>query len=147
MIVEKKIDLLKSGCNIICHQVNCQGVMGSGLALTIKEYDQRVFDEYKNYIYEKGKRAVLGDTLFVNSKGFMVANVYSQYNYGYLGVYTDYKALEKGLRIVNKYAEANGLTVGIPYKMGCDRAGGDWKIVKELIDKIFTEVDVTICKL
>ena len=146
MIVEKKVDLLKSGCNIICHQVNCQGVMGSGLALTIKEYDQRVFDEYKNYIYEKGKRAVLGDTLFVNSKGFMVANVYSQYNYGYLGVYTDYKALEKGLRIVNKYAKANGLTVGIPYKMGCDRAGGDWKIVKELIDKIFTEVDVTICR-
>ena len=67
--------------------------------------------------------------------------------WGYMGLYTDYKALEKGLRIVNKYAKANGLTVGIPYKMGCDRAGGDWEIVKELIATIFTEVDVTICKL
>lgn len=147
MIVEKKVDLLKSGCNIICHQVNCQGRMGSGLALTIKEYDPRVFDEYKKYIFEKGKRAVLGDTLFVNSKGFMVANVFGQEYYGYMGLYTDYKALEKGLRSVNKYAKANGLTVGIPYKMGCDRAGGDWEIVKELIATIFTEVDVTICKL
>lgn len=147
MIVEKKVDLLKSGCNIICHQVNCQGSMGSGLALTIKEYDPRVFDEYKKYIFEKGKRAVLGDTLFVNSKGFIVANVFGQEYYGYMGLYTDYKALEKGLRSVNKYAKANGLTVGIPYKMGCDRAGGDWEIVKELIATIFTEVDVTICKL
>lgn len=147
MIVEKKVDLLKSGCNIICHQVNCQGRMGSGLALTIKDYDPRVFDEYKKYIFEKGKRAVLGDTLFVNSKGFMVANVFGQEYYGYMGLYTDYKALEKGLRSVNKYAKANGLTVGIPYKMGCDRAGGDWEIVKELIATIFTEVDVTICKL
>ena len=77
----------------------------------------------------------------------MVANVFGQEYYGYMGLYTDYKALEKGLRIVNKYAKENGLTVGIPYKMGCDRAGGDWEIVKELIATIFTEVDVTICKL
>lgn len=27
-----KGDLLKSPCNMICHQVNCQGVMGDGIA-------------------------------------------------------------------------------------------------------------------
>ena len=30
-------DLLESGANFICHQVNCQGVMGSGVAKQIKE--------------------------------------------------------------------------------------------------------------
>ena len=30
-------DLLKSGCDIICHQVNEYGVMGAGIAKQIKE--------------------------------------------------------------------------------------------------------------
>lgn len=33
MIRYRKIDLLKSECNIVCHQVNCQGVMDSGICL------------------------------------------------------------------------------------------------------------------
>lgn len=35
-----------------------------------------------------------------------------------------------------------GQTVGFPYKMACDRAGGDFTVVTELIESIFKYYDV-----
>ena len=34
-----------------------------------------------------------------------------------------------------------GCSIGIPYKMGCDRAGGDWEIVCEIIEVSVLERD------
>lgn len=39
MITHHNGDLLKSGCDIICHQVNLQGIMGGGLAKQIAALD------------------------------------------------------------------------------------------------------------
>ena len=43
-------DLLESGCDYICHQVNCQGVMGSGIAKSIREKWPVVFEKYKVFL-------------------------------------------------------------------------------------------------
>ena len=40
-------DLLKSGCDIICHQVNLQGVMGGGIARQIANKYPDVEKSYK----------------------------------------------------------------------------------------------------
>lgn len=37
--------------------------------------------------------------------------------------------------------------VGFPFKMGSDRAGGDWNIVLEMIDFHFQDNEVIIYKL
>ena len=43
-------NLLESKCNIICHQTNCQKVMGSGIAKQIREKWPKVYEDYKNFI-------------------------------------------------------------------------------------------------
>lgn len=45
----KKVDgnILETSEDIICHQVNCKGVMGAGLAKQIKSKYLNVYKEYK----------------------------------------------------------------------------------------------------
>ena len=52
MVVYKECDIFDSGADIICHQVNCQGVMGSGLAKQIRERYPIVYEEYKKWCDE-----------------------------------------------------------------------------------------------
>lgn len=46
MIIDKKGDVLESGCNVICHQVNEYGVMGGGLAKQIANKYPSVSEDY-----------------------------------------------------------------------------------------------------
>ena len=48
MITYVKGNLLESDCNYICHQVNCQGRMGSGIAGQIREKWPIVYEMYHN---------------------------------------------------------------------------------------------------
>ena len=42
-------DLFSSTARFIVHQVNCQGKMGSGVALQVKQKFPHVYDEYKKF--------------------------------------------------------------------------------------------------
>ena len=54
-------DITKSDCDIICHQVNCQGVMNSGVAKAIREKWPEVYDNYKRWCdREEYKEDLLG---------------------------------------------------------------------------------------
>lgn len=52
-------------------------------------------------------------------------------------LYTDYKALDNCLRYVFKKASELGCSVALPYELGCVSGGGDWNIVKGIIEKHF----------
>lgn len=89
-------------------------------------------------------------TLFVNcNDGKVVANLFGQDSYGRGFCQTDYVALEKAIATVAKTAAKYKKSVGFPYKIGCDLAGGDWSIVSKIIEKYFmdSEVDCYICSL
>ena len=67
-----------------------------------------------------------------------VANIFGQYKYGADRKYTDYKALEKGIKWVHDISQLYSLSsVAIPYKIGCGLAGGDWSIVINIIREYF----------
>lgn len=143
-------DLLKQeNVDIICHQTNCKGVMGAGIALQIRNTYPNVYQLYKQYCAKYGS-GLLGKTLFVNcNDGKIVANLFGQDGYGRGFCQTDYAALEKAIASVEKIATKGKKSVGFPYKIGCDLAGGDWSIVKNIIKKYFekSEVDCYICSL
>ena len=44
-VKEVKGDLLSSDVKIRCHQVNCRGVMGAGLALQVKQKYPEAFEQ------------------------------------------------------------------------------------------------------
>ena len=43
-------DIFDSNCNIICHQVNCMGVMGAGLAKQVKKKCPDAFRRYITFV-------------------------------------------------------------------------------------------------
>lgn len=126
-------DLFSASARYICHQVNCQGRMGSGIAKVIREKFPEAFQKYKE---ECKKSACLGHVQYVLSNGKIIINMFAQDRYGYDGArYTDYDAFMNCLSEI-KSAVPNGATIAMPYKIGCGLGGGDWNIVYGLIDQI-----------
>ena len=114
---------------IICHQVNCQGKMGAGIALQIRRKWPQVYIDYLN-AHHKGLLFLCNVTTTQVGPNLYVANLCGQDRYGRDKRYTDYPALASCLSLV---ASMNRPTY-IPYNMGCVNAGGDWKIVADMID-------------
>ena len=151
-----KGDLLNSDANIICHQVNCKGIMGSGLAVQIKNKYPEVFEDYKEhigkYIYSQENVGLLGSVnLSSIGPNRYIANIFGQWDYGRNNkiVYTNYAALRRAFEDLKDYAERHNYSISLPYKIGCGLANGSWSIVYNLIKKIFgnTNIKVTIYKL
>lgn len=128
---------------IICQQVNCMGVMGSGLAKQIRNKYPRVYEAYIKFVKESDTKVNnLGETLLVEvDKGLYVANMFSQFSYGRSGLHTNYQKFEECLiRLKNtsdNYDKLKNLPIYFPYKIGCGLGGGDWNIISSLIEKVF----------
>lgn len=142
MIKNIKGNVFNTEADIIAHQVNCKGVMGSGIARQIKQKYPIV---YKRYLEEPME---LGTVLIVDVSGaHKIANLYAQDDYGYDGKqYTDIDALRSCFKDLNDYAEDYHCTIAMPYKIGCDRGGADWNTVYQMIEDIF-DVDVELWRL
>ena len=145
MLIYEKGDLLASDCQFICHQVNCQGVMGSGIAKQIRDKYSFVYDDYKRALdYENAKLGHIVISYETGVNGREIISMFAQEFYGRKGKYTDYDAfktcLEHVARHVNKYSyDAHpDWKVGFPKYIGCGLAGGDWNIVEPML-KEFSE--------
>lgn len=151
-------NIFDTHCNIICHQVNCQGVMGHGIAKQVKEKYKGVFNEYKRYCdaHADNREAMLGEALIVdvdygaavldwlvNKERKYIANIFGQLTYG-TGLRTNYKALVLGLEVVANFAKEHNLSVAVPYKIGCGLAGGDWNKVNILIEGVFAGTGIEV---
>jgi O-acetyl-ADP-ribose deacetylase (regulator of RNase III) len=142
-------NLLDAKEDIIGHQVNCQGAMGGGIAKQIKEKYEAAYIGYMNYCYGKNPYDLLGNCQIVDvGKGKFVANLFGQLNYGRTKYrYTDYDALQNALHQLKAIAKRNKLTVALPYNIGCGLANGDWDVVTEILEQVFSDYDVTLYRL
>ena len=154
MIEIRNQDLLTVNADVICHQVNCQGVMGSGIAKTISDKWPWVKRDYLEQCSLHKPQELLGkwfNTYVRDSQPFLkgktILSIFGQLNYGRdkSKVYTDYTALEIAFGdIAGAYKDE---VIAFPYKFGCGLANGDWNIVYKLIDDCFKNCNVIICKL
>jgi len=152
MITYKEGDLLGSNCEVICHQVNCQGVMGSGIAKTIRDKWPIVYIDYldvcDHFMNKLGNISCtpLGEE---GGKHLYVINMFAQDQYGRDGsCYTDYDAFRTCCKKIKTLPFSN-LTIGFPDHIGCGLAGGDWNIIKGILEEEFSgdEWKVEIWKL
>lgn len=147
-------DLLQATEDIIGHQVNCQGKMNSGVAKSIREKFPLVYKMYMKrcnfYVMEMGydTSRMLGMNQVIQvEEGKWVANLFGQNFYGYDGLkYTNEKSLFETFKKLREYAESQNLSVALPYLIGCDRGGGDWKTVEGYLSKAFDGYEVTLYK-
>lgn len=141
-------DLLTSGCGAICHQTNCVGVMGSGIARQIRDSYPAAYEALR-YRYNNGQ-VMLGECDFVftelkskNGHGYYgyVVNCYSQFNYLPRGVkHTDYDAFRACCKKIKKeFKYFTDFRIGFPYKIGSGLGGGDWEVMKNIIEEEFKD--------
>lgn len=146
MITYLKGDLLDSNVDYICHQVNCRGRMGSGIAKQIRERFPEVYHVYSER-YEDALRVLRTPDLMLGSTDIVqipdskqhVVNMYAQRSYGYDGkCYTSYKAFKFILQTLKKEIPTN-CTIGFPKGIGCGLGGGNWAVISKMIEEILGE--------
>jgi len=143
-------NLFNTSAGIICHQCNCQGIMGSGVAAEVKKRYPEVFESYRTD-FEKGMLKLGYVNFAKNKKGQIIANMCGQDHFGYdNSVYTNYDKLQMCFDSVAKYADENfdsRPVIAFPYLMSCHRGGGDWNIVYKMIEETFKNFEVQIWRL
>ena len=127
---------------VIVHQVNCQGVMGSGIARELRETYPIVFEKYMDLCDDNtdvgmSSAALLGKCQLVPvSDRLYVSNLFGQNFYGRDGKrYTSYDALDTALEKLSYQLDKHGLSgedCHHPY-IGCGLGGGRWAVVEGLI--------------
>ena len=165
-------NLFDSKANFIVHQVNAQGVMGSGVAAQVAERFPNVEKEYLRYCkhYNKQKKNILGTVQYVPTKAWAnimcdmikndrveaydkdyqyIVNLFGQNYFGLGEQQTDLKAFKKGMLDIREKAERIGATVAMPFKIGCCRGGANFNDVYKIIQDVFekSKVDVEIWRL
>lgn len=131
--------------NIIVHQVNCQGIMGAGLARQLAdkykglEENYRLFCESNNYDYA----LLRGRVLTVNVDNKIICNMFSQT----LDFKTAYISMKTALTTIKNMAKDLNLSIAMPYNIGCGIADGEWEIVEQIIADVFDDYEVTIYRL
>lgn len=140
------IDALLSGeVDFIAHCCNAQGEMNTGVA---KEVKDRIPEAYEKYLSSYAMCENLNNddgtiSAFLGTVNCAagVFNLIGQEHFGYDNKkYINYGALASAFYSLRQMSELNfnikEITLGIPYKLASERAGGDWTIVLELVEFI-----------
>ena len=146
-------DVLNTDVHIIAHQVNCRGVMGGGLAKTIKDHYPEVFNTYKEFIDEYwaiNHESPLGTGCAWTADGHEIWNIFGQDDYGRDKCYTDYQAVKDAFTdMILGYRELEcipadyaQMPIAIPYCFGCGLGGGDWSVMKKTLEEVERENNV-----
>lgn len=142
-----KGNLLDSKENYICHQVNCQGRMGSGVAKQIREKWPAVYDIYRQYANSENLGRISSASIVGNIPIQTVINMYAQNTYGYDGCrYTSYDAFWSCLGEIRKRVPKDA-TIAFPDHIGCGLGGADWEVIRTMIAQALDDYEVYIYKL
>lgn len=136
-------NLLDAPVDYICHQVNCQGRMGSGIAKQIRERHPEVYISYDkmcaDYLWKASPLLGNIDIIqLINSEQYIV-NMFAQEYYGYDGKrYTSYDAFWICLGKIKEQIP-KGSKIGFPAKIGCGLGGANWEVIFRMIEQVLGE--------
>lgn len=159
-----KGDLLEADVQYICHQVNCQGKMNSGIAKSIREKWPIAYEEYLIW-YKSCEEESIKTCTFEEPVGIselMLNNIHivkvnsnqsvihmaSQQFYGYDNKrYTSYDAFWNCLKKI-KEKVPKGSSLGFPWKIASNRGGANWTVIFAMIKETLSkDYEVQIYKL
>lgn len=138
LIEGKSVTDVKRG--LILQQVNCQGVMGSGVAAAIRAKWPVVFTDYAQHCRTGVKPSdVLGSTNVTEVEPqLFVINLFGQLNYGRdKKRYTSYDALDEALKRTRAWMDEHkwhSFDVHHPL-IGSGLGGAHWPVVAQLIEQ------------
>ena len=144
MIEYRKGNLLDVTSGVIAHGVNCQGVMGSGVAKAIREKYPLAYRTYLKKVqkcveFNNNTSALLGQVQFCSTSdnevftgpNVVVANCFTQDFYGTDKRHVNYEAVAKCFQTLYVRSGMYG-QLNIP-KIGAGLGGGDWSVIESII--------------
>lgn len=126
----------------IVHGCNAQGVMGSGVALGVKQTFPGAFESYIQQYRTHG--LVLGVAYpYVENEDLVIWNAITQEGFGGTVRNTSYDAIQTCFEQINWHIKEGGVDnsafmqpneIHIPM-IGAARGGGNWEIIREIIEQ------------
>lgn len=148
-----KGDITNTELTYIAHGVNCQNVMGSGVAKALYTKFPEVKRSYHDYYEEKKllyytkPKDFLGSVNISKSGSKVIFNCFTQENFGYdNNKYVNYSAIVHCFHEL-KFLCSDTKKLAIP-KIGCGLAGGNWDFMVELInDTVGDDLEIWVYEL
>ena len=143
------------GINNIAHSCNCQNVMGAGIAKQIKDRYPQAFEadteRWGNEYNDGGNwRCQIGDyskavieTQWTHLPHATIYNLYTQSGYSTKSRQVNYEYFWKAMKAMQEdllfiqHETGEQQVLGLPYGISCGLAGGNWKIIKAIMEDIF----------
>jgi hypothetical protein len=160
MLKEMKVDVVElieslsdnKALNVLVQQANCFNTMGKGLAKAISTAYPEV--ARADNATKAGDKSKLGTYSYARVKeNVVVANAYSQYNYGWLnpldsnGRQTDYEALRKSLTAIRDDftgRSTHSVIFYVPKFIGQSLAKGNPRIIQPMVKEIFKDHELVL---
>lgn len=135
----------------ICHQVNCQGVMNTGIAKSIREKWPLVYENYMikyNDVNENCPSVISPSFFMLGTIQIVpieldfsvhyhkdVINLFAQDQYGDDNkCYTSYDAFWSCINQLKCLRK--GSSIGFPGHIGCCRGGANWNVIRTMIEEV-----------
>ena len=143
----RKGDITKAESGLILHQVNCQGVMGAGVARAIRNKWPEVYTDYAKFcdsLYGRNGESLLGEFSVTQvESNTWVGNLFGQQFFGRVDKYTSYDALDIALKLAADWCHCRSVVdIHFP-QIGCGLGGGEWWIVENLIQGNLKDFNLT----
>lgn len=126
----------------IVHGCNCFNTMGAGIAASIKAKFPEAYEV--DCETKKGDPKKLGTITYTKNTVPTIINAYTQYAYWGKVVLCDYSAIRSCMKKIKE--QFSGKKIGIPM-IGAGLAGGDWNVIKPIIQEELDGEDVRIIYL
>ncbi len=140
-IVTKVGNLLDVTSGHIVHGCNAQGVMGSGVALAVKKKYIDVYEDYRKRHEKSGLELGAAYPVTIRENELVLWNAITQNLFG-LGVrQVSYDAIQTCFAHINdmvgQYEAYFPAEIHIP-AIGAGLGGGNWEIIREIIEQTVT---------
>ena len=139
----KRGNLLEAEEMHLVHGVNCQGVMGSGVARAIRDWYPQAYVDYRS-AYQDGK-VLLGNIVSsAQDDGRIIHNAITQEFYGRdAKTYVSYWAIAE---VFSKLESYNLGRIALP-KIGAGLGGGDWSVIEAIIENTLVRTEAIVYEL
>ncbi len=136
-IIYKTGDVTEAIEPAILHGCNAQGVMGSGVALAIRQKFPSAYMAYRGRY--AGLGLPLGKIVAFRTEGKHIWNGITQFHYGAFKRQVNYEAIFTVLEEANRFAVQGQIGAVAMPRIGAGLGGGKWRIIEAMIEETSTD--------